>query len=422
MRKSGNVNRERNGERGISLFLVAAGMVFLLGVSALAIDVASLYVARDEAQRAADAGALAGAKAFVDTGCVSGGAGACVASQPLATTRAASAAGQNTVGAALVSSLPGACVSVTFPTSPTGDPLVSVRVQRTTACGSAMPTFFAKMLGFLSGDVAATATAEAYNPSASPTGPTICAGCVKPFSMPNCDPFHAAPLNATCATPGQGYFVDPTTGAIAHPGPYPTGVVGEQWILHYNSGPSQYYGVDTGCGGGDQRPCISVCSAATWACGNTLTTVLGNRAGQIRPGIDDLIHATRTGPNNGQDTITINPNGTWTITGGTNNPISALRGQTITNSDSLVTVALYDGHNVPPGSQPVTIVGYMTMFIESVSGTGSSADITARVLNVSGCGTRSGTCGNSGGGSSGGTVGGGGGSLLPIRLVRTPGT
>jgi len=424
MRISTNVTGKRDRERGMTLLWVAGGLVFLLGIAALTIDLASLYVARDEAQRAADAGALAGAKAFVDTGCVSGGAGACVASQPLAITRAASAAGQNTVGTFLVSSLPGACVSVTFPppASPAGDPLVSVQVQRTTACGNAMPTFFAKVLGFFSAGVSATATAEAYNPSASPTGPTICAGCVKPFSMPNCDPLHALPLNATCATAGQGYFIDPSTGAIAHPGPSPTGVVGEQWVLHYNSGPSQYYGVDTGCGTGDQRPCISTCSSAAWACGNTLSTVQGNRAGQIRQGIEDLIHASATGPNHGQDTITINPNGTWTITGGTNNPISAMRGQPITNSDSLVSVALYDGHNVPPGSQTVTIVGYMTMFIESVAGTGSDAAITARVVTVSGCGARTGTCGNSGGGSTGGTVGGGGGSLLPIRLVRTPGT
>src|SRR5713226_3494399 len=211
MRKSRNARQERNGERGISLFLVAGGMVFLLGVAALAIDVASLYVARDEAQRAADAGALAGAKAFVDTGCVSGGAGACAASQPLATTRATSIAGQNTVGAVLVSSLPGACVSVTFPSSSTGDPLVSVRVQRTTACGNAMPTFFAKVLGFLSGDVAATATAEAYNPSSSSTGPTICVSCLKPLVLPNCDPDHVvlranANANLNCpVVPGVSY-------------------------------------------------------------------------------------------------------------------------------------------------------------------------------------------------------------------------
>src|SRR6266852_5464770 len=142
MRNRREFSRKRDTERGMTLFMVAGGLVVLLGMAALAIDLASLYVARDEAQRAADAGALGGAKAFVDTGCVSGGVGACVASQPLAITRASSAAGQNTVCAVLVSSLPGACVSVTFPNSSTGDPLVSVRVQRTTACGNAMPTFF----------------------------------------------------------------------------------------------------------------------------------------------------------------------------------------------------------------------------------------------------------------------------------------
>src|SRR5712692_3488290 len=242
MRKSKNAKRERNGERGISLFLVAAGMVFLLGVSALAIDVASLYVGRDEAQRAADAGALAGAKGLVDSGCVSGGAGACAAYQPLATTRATSAAGQNTVGAVLVSSLPGACVSVTFPTptSPAGDPLVQVRVQRTTACGNAMPTFFAKILGFLSGDVAATATAEAYNPSSSTTGPTICVSCLKPLLLPNCDPDHivlAGNVNANTNCPEalgtfDSYFVKPSDRSIVNPDAAPVGVVGEEWTLH----------------------------------------------------------------------------------------------------------------------------------------------------------------------------------------------
>ena len=37
-------------------------------MAALAIDVTTLYVARGEMQRAADAAALAGAKAFVDSG------------------------------------------------------------------------------------------------------------------------------------------------------------------------------------------------------------------------------------------------------------------------------------------------------------------------------------------------------------------
>src|SRR5713101_4888357 len=104
---------KRDTERGMTLFMVAAGLVVLLGMAELAIDLASLYVARNEAQRAADAGALGGAKAFVDSGCISGGAGAATTFTNLAKSRAVAAAGQNSVGGVLVSSLSSNCVTAT---------------------------------------------------------------------------------------------------------------------------------------------------------------------------------------------------------------------------------------------------------------------------------------------------------------------
>src|ERR1041385_1639825 len=55
-------------ERGQTIALVAVGMVSLLAMAALAIDLTTMYVARGEIQRAADTAALAGAKAFVDSG------------------------------------------------------------------------------------------------------------------------------------------------------------------------------------------------------------------------------------------------------------------------------------------------------------------------------------------------------------------
>jgi Flp pilus assembly protein TadG len=58
----------RRREHGQTIILVAVAMVGLLGMVALAIDVVTLYVARSEMQRAADAAALAGAKAFIDSG------------------------------------------------------------------------------------------------------------------------------------------------------------------------------------------------------------------------------------------------------------------------------------------------------------------------------------------------------------------
>jgi hypothetical protein len=418
-------NGTRRTERGVTLLVVALGLAILMGAAMLAIDLASLYVARDEAQRAADAGALAGAKAFVQTSCVSGLSSACgtPAVQSLATNNANAAAGQNAVGGKLVSSLSASCVGVTFPPSSSLDPLVSVTVSRNAACGNAMPTYFGGFFGYGTVDVSATATAEAYNPSGTTTGPTICAGCVKPFLMPNCDPVHTSPANPSCGGGTQGYFINPSTGSVVNPGPAPGGVIGQQWLLHTDAAPSQWYLSDVcGCGnsGSCYRTCIQTCSASPIACGTTLNTVNGKKVGPTDQGIDALINASGDGPGNGQDTIDTATGPPFPITGGANNPNPALVGKVITSSPSLVTVPIYDGHGLNPGGDTVTVVGYMQMFVQFVTHKGTDDAITVIVLGVTGCGTRTGTCSTSG--SSGGTITGGGGALFPIRLVRNPGT
>jgi Putative Flp pilus-assembly TadE/G-like len=62
------VSRENQGARGQTIVLVAIGLVSLLAMAALAIDVVTLYAARSETQRAADATALVAAKAIADSG------------------------------------------------------------------------------------------------------------------------------------------------------------------------------------------------------------------------------------------------------------------------------------------------------------------------------------------------------------------
>jgi len=54
------------GERGSAILFVAVTLVALLGFLALGIDLGMLFVVRTDAQRAADAAALAGASAFID--------------------------------------------------------------------------------------------------------------------------------------------------------------------------------------------------------------------------------------------------------------------------------------------------------------------------------------------------------------------
>src|SRR5579862_1864856 len=65
------LSRRRHHERGQTILLVAISIVSLLAMAALAIDIVTLYVARSEIQRAADADALAAAKAIADSGVTS---------------------------------------------------------------------------------------------------------------------------------------------------------------------------------------------------------------------------------------------------------------------------------------------------------------------------------------------------------------
>ena len=429
MRKIRNAKRERNGERGISLYLVAGGMVFLLGVAALAIDVASLYVARDEAQRAADAGALAGAQTFVQSGFTSGLITQ-AAAQTLATNGAIAVGAQNKVGGQAAQIQGG---DVTFDFSKPEDPRITVVVQRTAARGNPLPTFFAKVLGFLSGDVAATATAEAYNPSGG--GPGVATSCLKPWILPNCDPKHSTPGNPFC--PGSATFVDPNTGAISNPGLATKGVIGETLVLKSGDPanapvPSQYYPVILqqtsgalcpSCGSSSSssngaalyRSNIECCNTSTLACGVTgiveLSLKPGNMQGPTQQGVSCLIHQT---PGNGQDTLNTSTT-PFQYIAGANNPF-APKGTAMSSSDSVVTIPLYAGQPLCPGgscNSTVTILGYLQVFITGVTGGG---DVSAVVLNVGGCGS------GGGGGGGGGPVIGGGGAFIPVRLVRNPGT
>src|SRR5579864_7478898 len=55
-------------ERGITMVMVAIAMVAIIAMAALSIDVVTLYLAREEAQRSADAAALAAARVISVSG------------------------------------------------------------------------------------------------------------------------------------------------------------------------------------------------------------------------------------------------------------------------------------------------------------------------------------------------------------------
>jgi hypothetical protein len=240
---------QRDGEAGVTILLVAAAMVAIMAMAALSIDVVTLYLANAEAQRSADAAALAGARILSVSGMTGDPLNAGNNWQSACATAAQVAksvgqmAQQNTVEGTA------GTVTVTFPNNSdtTGcggttaafgvNPLVTVQVQRTD-----LPTFFARIWGRRGASVSATATAEAFNSSNSDvfgngaTGTVIPVQprCVKPWIVPNADP-----SNSTCGTgsnPPCHRFVEVSNGAIHNPGititgGTGTGVVGESFTL-----------------------------------------------------------------------------------------------------------------------------------------------------------------------------------------------
>src|SRR5437660_3869478 len=227
----------KNNERGVTMILVVLAMLSMLGIIALAIDVITLYSARSETQRAADSAALTAAKMLVDMGVTTDPTATVpTAAQIDAATKAAQSVAINLSIAArqiqtsdVTLSFPGSG-STTFPVNPK----VTVTVQNAN-----LPTFFSRIWSRAALTVRAAATAEGFNPSnsATITGTTavpIIPRCVKPFSLPNCDPLHGG--GSGCG-PTVGTLFDPATGASTSPGVAPGGIIGEGFDLFSNCGP-----------------------------------------------------------------------------------------------------------------------------------------------------------------------------------------
>ncbi len=248
-------------ERGVTLLVTVVSMIPLLGMAALAIDIVTLYTASGEAQKAADAGALAGAKAFVTSGFTSGQLGdpssggnqtfVCNGSTGFSDLQAQAAAQQNLIAGAPPTSIATSC---NF-TSPE-DPTITVTVTK-----SGLPTFFARIWGTGASTATATGTAEAYNPSGSTAVP-IQLQSVKPWLIPNCDPTPANNVIPPCN--GNPYFINSSSNyTLPNPGPY----IGQHYIFKQTKLPvtGGYYALELPQG---TINCPSTSAAPAGSCSN----------------------------------------------------------------------------------------------------------------------------------------------------------
>ena len=416
MKQTGNFR----GQKGQTIALVAISMVSFVAIGALAIDLTSLYSARSEIQRAADATALAGAKAFVDSGVMTDPTLLQSRALPMAQAYATAAAPQNLVAGAA----PQLVGSPQITTTP-GNPTITVKLQRTN-----LPLFFAHVWGNNFASVSATATAEAYNPPSAQTGggeflPSA-PKCVKPLLVSN-----LAPGGAKGAM-----FVNPATGQLmsasqfvglpfndvksfcqaGQPGCQPqNGAPGARRYLPMHD-PNLHNYLPACTLNSDFAKSVAGCDGVAFTahqCGGGARAAwdpnVNNSAAAVTAGLQCLLHS---GGGNKLDSIPnaflagngllISP-GTYSQT-----RYGVASTDNILTSDSIITVPIFDQKQFSHGNQQVTVVGFLTLFVKTVSGN-NPGQFSATILNVTGCGPNP---------SSAPPVSGGGVSSIPVRLIH----
>jgi Flp pilus assembly protein TadG len=482
---------DRRQERGVTLALVALAIFSIIAMAGLSIDVGTLYQASAEAQRSADAAALAAAQAISVSGITGAGTPAtdtaswqqiCGGASSIATQTAVTVAQQNTIAGTAPSS-----ETVTYSSSTSAvssgnadcstlgaafgvNPVATVKVTQ-----ASLPTYFSRIWGRSGSSVSATASAEAFNPSGSstyaPGGQVVPVQprCVKPLMLPNLDPLNPATTAPYCSTAANPTRCNPlvaaATGSITNPGILAggSGVIGETfWLtpdcrhngatctlrpggtppqanipqngnmriplppnLDYLPGQASYASAaipSCASGGNNYAQAIAGCDQSTqYQCGVQLANAadLSDNPGRgdTTDGAQCLIHQGTTNNDTlaslGQDMLqpfpAATPNYPFQIQGGTSNPLTAVQGNLVTSSTSIVSLPIYDSTavtNFPSGgTTPVTVIGFLQVFINYVDGNGN---LNVTVMNVAGCGNAaSGTALT-------------GTSPVPVRLITPP--
>lgn len=364
------MHKQQNSERGISVIMVAAGLTAFLGFLALVIDLGMLYSARSDAQKAADAAALAGAKYFIDQPTLPASLDSAIKDKSRAFAQAVGAENK----------IRGTAIQTSEITVQDSDiqriDTASGPVFRVTAKAErqGLTTFFANALGIAAVNVSAVATADASRPdlggtSGTPPAFNTGAQCLKPWILENHSPLDPARGFDRRDLGTMVYLHD--DGSIN--GPSKWGIIAP--CLTYTPPPAEP------CDGGNSSPTyennIRQCNPNTYYCstGVYVADVPGNKVNATQEGVRDLIHMQgqqTEGVDNGQDLIVIDSPGpgdsfAFHLVGGNNNPQSSLRGQNLGQgpSNSIVVVPVTNTQ-FSNGQDRLPIDGFLTLFITQI--------------------------------------------------------
>jgi Flp pilus assembly protein TadG len=386
------------GRRGSVLVFTAVALVALLAAAALAIDLGMLLDTRQDAQRAADAAALAGASAF------QGATG--TAAIPDARNKALQFAAKNLVRGVAVDTV-GAANGNTAVTTYTSNEAqvwifpatsrVRVRIRR-----AAVTTWLAKVFGKQSIPIAAWATAEASNAGG--------ATCVRPFAVPDLwketnaasdpnanhvwdsneswsfdpgagDTYEAYNPNNPTSPTGTGYGTvirNSTTGVVDDFGT-PMIIKEMNPTDQLSSGFFFPFQIGNDPGANAYKNNITGCNPATTYVGVPYQIQTGDMVGPTKQGIDNLIS---------QD-----PSAVWVpphYTNGALDPgtgiVTGSNQANWTDSPRVIKIALFDPNQVAGlhgGSVNITFNNIALMFLEGfqqVGGNPNKYPLVARFL------------------------------------------
>lgn len=328
------VDRLRTEERGSALAFTAVAFLGLLGMLALAIDLGMLYEARNQAQRAADAAALAGAAALVDLGNDPG-------VEEQAYEYARRYVEENPVRGEVASMQP-SDVEVDL-----DDWRVTVTVHRTAERGNPVSTLFGQIIGIDAVDVTALATAEA----------TAAGGvnCLLPLAIP--DRWHDADDDGLYEPDDGDYYIPwPEDGFTGYSSddigteivikPFKkSGQMNESWYFPWRP-PGQ-------SGAADYRENIRGCvdPSITYTFGQEVETEPGAMIGPTKQGFQDLIE---------QD-----PEARWSQDLG-----CVTRGDgCVASSPRIRPAPMFDPRDAPdPGAKPLTFTNFASIFVSRIQG------------------------------------------------------
>lgn len=333
-------------DRGSVLGFTAIAFLGILGMLALAIDLGMLFEARGQAQRAADAAALAGAAALVDWGNDP-------AVEPTVYEYAKAYADANPVRGELASVEPSDVV-VDW-----DDWYVTVTVHRTTERENPVATLFGRIIGINEVDVTAVASAEAAAAGA--------VNCLLPLALPDRWAEMSSPPNDSWDSPPDYYIPppDPPNEMTGYKSPEDIGldIVIKPFMDTSRMNPSWWYpwrppGQQ---GAADYRENIRDCvdPDLIYGVGQQVDSEPGAMQGPTLQGFQDLIDQD---PDARWDDTPPNPPvpGKGCVTRG---------GDCVYDSPRVRPMPLFDPREEPhPGTMPFTFTNFINVFVDQIVG------------------------------------------------------